>query len=71
MKCIFATSMLIAFIVLFVLAVQFYFASFGMLPTSDHFEYIIIGAGPAGSILVILFLHSFLSFIHSFFFIYH
>lgn len=44
--------MLLVFITLSIVAIQFYFASFGMLPTSDHFEYIIIGAGPAGSLLV-------------------
>jgi hypothetical protein len=58
MKCIFATSMLIAFVVLTILATQFYFASFGMLPTADHFEYIIVGAGPAGSLLVTTLLSS-------------
>lgn len=44
--------MLIIFVALAILATKFYFASFGMLPTADHFEYIIVGAGPAGSLLV-------------------
>jgi hypothetical protein len=44
--------MLVIFVALSILATEFYFASFGMLPTADHFEYIIVGAGPAGSLLV-------------------
>ena len=57
--------MLIIFTTLSFLAIQFYFASFGMLPTSDHSEYIIVGAGPAGSLLVTFFIiyTSFLSLI--------
>ena len=44
--------MLVIFVALAILATEFYFASFGMLPTADHFEYIIVGAGPADSLLV-------------------
>lgn len=51
-KCMFSTAMLAIFVVLSVVSVKFYLATFGEIGVSRRYDYIIVGSGPAGSVLV-------------------
>jgi hypothetical protein len=44
--------MLAIFVALSIVSLKFYFATFGLAGTYARYDYIIIGAGPAGSVLV-------------------
>mmetsp|Transcript_10560 Transcript_10560/g.17344 ORF Transcript_10560/g.17344 Transcript_10560/m.17344 type:complete len:710 (+) Transcript_10560:162-2291(+) len=51
-KCLISTSMFIVFIVLVVLSIHTYLINVGLLNVEeDNFDFIIVGAGPAGSVL--------------------
>jgi hypothetical protein len=51
-KCLFSTSMFILFIVLVVMSIHTYLLNFGLIDIDDdNFDFIVVGAGPAGSVL--------------------
>lgn len=52
LKCLFSTSIFIFFVVLVVMSIHSYFINFGLINIDkDNFDFIIVGAGPAGSVL--------------------
>jgi hypothetical protein len=52
LKCLFSTSIFILFIVLVIMSIHTYLMNFGLISIDEHnFDFIIVGAGPAGSVM--------------------
>jgi hypothetical protein len=52
LKCLFSTSIFIIFIVLVIMSIHTYLKNFGLITIEEHgFDFIIVGAGPAGSVM--------------------
>lgn len=51
-KCFLSTSIFVIFIVLVIMSIHTYLTNFGLISIDeDNFDFIIVGAGPAGSVM--------------------